>query len=561
MGRAARTRRRAELAAGAGAPPAHRAPRTELVALRLGLVSGASVILVLLAYLPCVTGPFFADDVDYVVANRALATTPPWRFFLERTNPTEYLPVRDLSYRADLALHGMQPAGFHVTNLLLYALCGFLLGPCARALSMLLPGAAGRGDEEHHAGVAAIATALFVAHPAHVESVAWISGRKDVLSGLFGIAALWAFAAGLAGPSARLRYLSAGLLAMALLSKATALPLCAVAWLLAYALAPAGAARARQATRAALPLLVVAAAAFVLHVAVGSRTSILGGAPHAPQESAATRAALILGHLARIAVYPADLRLIYDLEDAGAERAAAGVGAVLVLLGSALAARTLARRPEAAAFGLLAFALLCAPVLQIVPFASWSPVSERYLFLPLLGATLAAAALLRRLPRIVRVPVVLLLYLLFLGGTIRRAVDWSSPPRLFATNALLAPHQSMVVESHVGHLVTVGEHAEAARVAAAARDPQLRAALVAYVGAEAARARGETQSARTLAREAAAGVWAGTVLLPLRVADLALDLGEGDVAAAIYERVLARRPQTPGVREKLAIARQPPASR
>nr|NIM60439.1 hypothetical protein [Acidobacteriota bacterium] len=44
-------------------------------------------------------------------------------------------------------------------------------------------------------------TMLFAAHPAHVESVAWISGRKDLLAGVFGFLALWLFASSLGGPS------------------------------------------------------------------------------------------------------------------------------------------------------------------------------------------------------------------------------------------------------------------------------------------------------------------------------------------------------------------------
>ncbi|NIQ31432.1 MAG: hypothetical protein GTN89_13905, partial [Acidobacteria bacterium] len=48
---------------------------------------------------------------------------------------------------------------------------------------------------------ASMLTMLFAAHPAHVESVAWISGRKDLLAGVFGFLALWLFASSLGGPS------------------------------------------------------------------------------------------------------------------------------------------------------------------------------------------------------------------------------------------------------------------------------------------------------------------------------------------------------------------------
>src|SRR5206468_2236242 len=78
-------------------------------------------------------------------------------------------PLTLLSYLSDISLFGVRPGPIHVTNLLLHAIDTVLLYALLRTLS---------GSTWRSAFVAA----LFGVHPLHVESVAWISERKDVLS-------------------------------------------------------------------------------------------------------------------------------------------------------------------------------------------------------------------------------------------------------------------------------------------------------------------------------------------------------------------------------------------
>jgi len=91
-----------------------------------------------------------------------------------------WLPVTFLSLALDHELYGMNPGGFHVTNVILHAACAVL---CFWAL-YLLTGSF---------WPALAAALLFAAHPLRVESVAWITERKDVLSGLFWFLALLAY--------------------------------------------------------------------------------------------------------------------------------------------------------------------------------------------------------------------------------------------------------------------------------------------------------------------------------------------------------------------------------
>src|SRR3989454_2774889 len=81
----------------------------------------------------------------------------------------------------DVQLYGSNPAGHHATNLLLHvANVVLLLLVLVRTTGALWPSAA--------------VAALFALHPLRVESVAWVAERKDVLSGLFGLTTIWAYA-------------------------------------------------------------------------------------------------------------------------------------------------------------------------------------------------------------------------------------------------------------------------------------------------------------------------------------------------------------------------------
>ncbi|HZT81840.1 MAG TPA: tetratricopeptide repeat protein [Gemmataceae bacterium] len=124
------------------------------------------------------------DDGDYVFENAHVqhglnAADLAWAF--TSTHAANWHPLTWLSLQLDNQLFGMRPGGYHLTNVLLHVANVVLL-----FLALLrLTGAAWRS---------AMAAALFAVHPLHVESVAWISERKDVLSTLFWMLTLLAYA-------------------------------------------------------------------------------------------------------------------------------------------------------------------------------------------------------------------------------------------------------------------------------------------------------------------------------------------------------------------------------
>ncbi|NIQ87873.1 MAG: hypothetical protein GWN93_01765, partial [Deltaproteobacteria bacterium] len=114
-----------------------------------------------------------------------------WAF--TTTDEANWHPLTWLSHMVDCQLYGLNPAGHHLTNVLLHSASTVLL-------FLILLGMTGSRWRS------ALVAALFALHPLHVESVAWVAERKDVLSTLFWMLTLWAYLAYTKRPE-RKRYL------------------------------------------------------------------------------------------------------------------------------------------------------------------------------------------------------------------------------------------------------------------------------------------------------------------------------------------------------------------
>jgi tetratricopeptide (TPR) repeat protein len=137
----------------------------------------AAVLLVLMTlavYWPVTGCGFIWDDDDYVHQNVLLRSPEGLgRIWLDVGATPQYYPLVHTSYWLEYRLWEDDPRGYHVVNILLHALAAVLLW---RVLKLLeVPGAW-------------LAAAVFALHPVHVESVAWITERKNVLSGVFYLA-------------------------------------------------------------------------------------------------------------------------------------------------------------------------------------------------------------------------------------------------------------------------------------------------------------------------------------------------------------------------------------
>ncbi len=125
------------------------------------------------------------DDPDYVTDNPHVAQGLTWQgaaWAFTLTDAANWHPLTWLSHMLDVQLYGMNAGPQHVTNLILHIFDTLLLF----GLLLRVTGKTGRS---------AFVAALFALHPLHVESVAWISERKDVLSAFFLLLTMWAYAA------------------------------------------------------------------------------------------------------------------------------------------------------------------------------------------------------------------------------------------------------------------------------------------------------------------------------------------------------------------------------
>ena len=510
--------------------------------------AAAVVLAAILAYLPGLHAPFaFFDDELYVERNTVLqqiALTEVWRIFTTRTNAWDYLPVRDLTYRIDLALFGLNPAGFRAHNLLLYAIC------CAgvwRLTGEMLHLLRGR-SEPRDAWIAATATALFAVHPAHVESVAWVAGRKDVLSGALAIWSLAIFARALRrAPDTGHGFLWSYLLfACAILSKSTVVPLPAVAWLLALAHecrqeGRVSGVRVRRATLRVVPLLILALGSVLMQV-WGSTVYDGGQLVGEGAQGLIGRAWLalrIFGTLAGIAVAPWRPRLIYDVEAPGIYALAATAAGVIAAALTIVAAVLVVRRRSPAWFGVAMAGILMTPFLQLIPFSTWSYASDRFVFLPSAGAALAAAAALHRLGAAPRRLMLALLLIGALFGTSVHAWKWRAPAALVKESAALAPGNAMAVMTAVQSvLVAEKGYARAREAAGRMRSQRHQAYLYNWIDALEASDRKDTAALRAIVPRLYETEPRDDIAERVRTAELAIEAGLPDLAETAYRGLL-----------------------
>jgi tetratricopeptide (TPR) repeat protein len=134
---------------------------------------------VFLTYLPVVSAGYIWDDDFYVTNNLHLRTLAGLkRIWLASGATPQYYPLVFSSFWIEYQLWGLSPLGYHLINVLLHGVGAVLL---YRALTVLaVPGAF-------------LAAALFAVHPVQVESVAWVTERKNVLSGVFYLLAFLAY--------------------------------------------------------------------------------------------------------------------------------------------------------------------------------------------------------------------------------------------------------------------------------------------------------------------------------------------------------------------------------
>lgn len=360
---------------------------------RVVLLVGAAVAL--LAALPHlaggVSGSFInLDDPEYVSQNRRVLdglTLDGFRWAFTTFHAANWHPLTWLSHMLDVSLFGPAPFAHHLTSVTLHALTAALLFIALRRLTgALWPSAA--------------AAALFGVHPLHVESVAWISERKDVLSGLFFALTLLAYER-YARRGGAYRFLAValalglGLLAKPMLVTVPFVLLLLDIWPLGRTplTPPAGPGLSRTPSWGVLvaeklPIFALAGGSAILtwlaQSASGAIVSVDGVGPFSRFANAMVHYAEYLFRT----LWPAGLALHYPAPATGYTVLRIAGSALLIAALSVLALAQVKVRPFLAV-GWLWFVGMLVPVVGLVVVGS-AEIADRYTYLPGLGIFIAA---------------------------------------------------------------------------------------------------------------------------------------------------------------------------
>jgi tetratricopeptide (TPR) repeat protein len=318
------------------------------------------------------------DDPEYVFDNPNVQhglTLDGVKWAFTATYAANWHPLTWLSHMLDYQLYGVSPAGHHATNLLFHLANVLLLFFVLRRMT----GAVWRS---------AFVAALFAIHPLHVESVAWIAERKDVLSTFFWMITMWAYVWYSRAPNLK-RYLAVvPLFALGLMSKPMLVSLPLVLLLLDFwPLARLHLGRRLIWEKAPLAAMSMASSAITLIAQNrGGAVHSLEAYPLAVRLENAVVA--YVTYLVKM-IFPRGLAVLYPHPQHSLP-VWETLGAALILISiSALAIRT-ARRHPYFALGWSWYVTTLIPVIGIVQVGVQG-IADRYTYVPLIGIFMAIA--------------------------------------------------------------------------------------------------------------------------------------------------------------------------
>lgn len=325
------------------------------------------------------------DDREYVYKNPDVTgglslQSITWAF--THAHAANWHPLTWISHMLDCQCYGLNAGGHHFTNLLLHATTTILLFLVLRQMT----GALWRS---------AFVAAVFAIHPLHVESVAWVSERKDVLSGVFFMLTLGAYVRYVRQPGSVGRYLMVGLmLTLGLMSKPMLVTLPFVLLLLDYWPLGRMATHAGQRHPFPIPRRVILekvpwfglAAASCL-VTIFAQQEVIKSVESIPLSLRAGNALISCVDYLRQMFWPADMAVFYPLTRAGV-----GIPQVilslLLLAGVSTGVVLLRRRQPWLLTGWLWYLGMLVPVIGLLQVGAQAR-ADRYTYLPQIGLYLA----------------------------------------------------------------------------------------------------------------------------------------------------------------------------
>ncbi len=333
------------------------------------------------------------DDNIYVTENPPVQQGLTWSgvaWAFTTMHAGNWHPLTWLSHMLDVQLFGLAPGPHHLVNVLLHAANAVLL----YLILLRMTGAPWRS---------AFVAALFAVHPLHVESVAWVAERKDVLSGLFGLLTIGAYARYAERPGAARYAWTVLMLAIGLLCKPMLVTVPLLLLLLDYwplgrmAGAPPpfpGADPDRpQAPLTRLvvekiPMLALCTASSAVTVVAQGRSDAITDLSLGLGARVANAAAGYVRYLGKT-FFPGSLSVFYPLPPSGVPSWQVAVACLLLVFITAMVLLRLRRSPWLAV-GWFWFAGMLVPVIGLVQVGAQS-IADRYTYLPLIGVFVMVA--------------------------------------------------------------------------------------------------------------------------------------------------------------------------
>jgi tetratricopeptide (TPR) repeat protein len=330
------------------------------------------------------------DDPGYVYKNHSVSrglTLPGLYWAITHSHPTNWHPLTTISHMVDCQLFGLNPAGPHFVNVLLHTIAVLLLFLLLWQMSQSRTGSI---------WASAFVAAVFAIHPLRVESVAWVSERKDVLSGVFFMLTLGAYLYYTRRPTFT-RYLTVSILyALGLMAKPMLVTVPFVLLLLDYWPLQRLGPDQKSIVRALLekvPLLLLAAASSLMNLMAHYRAT---GLLKDLSFSIRLKNALV-GYVTYISqmFWPTNLAAFYPYT---APRRAEVIVALIFLGAVSVNAVLVRRKYPYLTIGWFWYVVMLVPVIGLIQVGLQSH-ADRYTYLPEIGLYLALTWLVADLSR------------------------------------------------------------------------------------------------------------------------------------------------------------------
>lgn len=315
------------------------------------------------------------DDPAYVTSNshiRSGVTLQGIAWAFTQFYSYNWHPLTWVSHMLDVSLFGFNPAGHHLTSLLLHLANTLLLFSVLR----LMTGAGWRS---------LVVALLFALHPLHVESVAWVAERKDVLSTLFWLLAMRAYLDYVERPGSARYFLVLFLFGCGLMAKPMVVTLPIILLLLDYWPLE----RSRPFIRLLLekvPFILLSATSAAVTFIAQQREGAITPAPFS-----ANVANALIAYIAYLGktVWPVRLAVYYPLHPEEIHSWQIACAALTLVAITALVLWQRNKRPYLAA-GWFWYLVTLAPVSGLVRIGGGYTMADRYTYVPLIGIFVAA---------------------------------------------------------------------------------------------------------------------------------------------------------------------------